>query len=1005
VISGGEIVNAVSLGVMPLEWKIGGAGDFDSDGKEDILWERISDGLRAAWLLNGAGGVKAAVSFGVVPTEWRMAGAGDYDSDGKDDILWENVLTGLRAVWLMDGGAGVRASVSLGTLLEWHMIAANDMTGDAKDDILLEHTTDGRRVLWGMNGGQVGMAVLLGTMGLEWQIAGTGDIEGNGKDDILWQRIDNGLRAAWLMNGTGGVISAPALTVESPSWDIAAVLIPDKTPPPPPETNVALTSLATTNRGYAIWTFTSNAAGAAFECSLNTGAFAACTSPHTRNDLVSGSNTFRVRAKSAAGVVDPTPASSNVTVTAAAVLHYAFSGNVVNGGSLAGVPAGALTNGAFVLGKVGQAIKLDGTASAKAVLTGSKDVLVKDYEWTIGVWFREDSPLQTSVGLVDFRGSDAGWHTYHGVTSSLVTTCSDAGCASFATPAAGGWHHLLYRYDGVSLTAGGAIQIFLNGVEVAVIPNASALPLIRAGIVDLVLGNFAGTTNASRFYVDELKAFNRVFTTAEQCTIVIGGTWTGTACTLPPPTTTIELMSLPTTNRNSATWTFSSNEGNATFECSLNSAAFAACTSPHTRTDLVANLNSLRVRAKNPAGTVDPSPPTSNVTWSGSPLLHYRFSSNLVNSGALAGIPAGTSTNAAFVMGKVGQAIKFDGSAGTKAVLGGTRDVLTKDYKWTIGFWYKVDAHQDDARLIDFRGEQHGWHSYDALATGSNIYTCSGPATDAACTNFTQGPAGVWRHLLYRYDASSASGLATIDIYLDGVYRASVPAPASVPRIGPTLTDIVLGLGSAYYIDELRVYNRVFSVGEQCTVIIGGTWTGSSCTLPPTFATLDFETLPNGAAVSEGPVSTQFQSAGVTFSFAPNAAGGSTVPALCNAGGMNPVGSPLDRAIMNPGTSGACGGGGYTGVIRLHFVPNANQVEFEVRGNDAVTFTVGALNGSGASIPMSQIARTVVQTFTGPGGYAIRVERWTVTNTTISRVDLNTANGLAILDDLVIRSP
>jgi hypothetical protein len=127
----------------------------------------------------------------------------------------------------MDGGAGVRASVSLGTLLEWHMIAANDMTGDAKDDILLEHTTDGRRVLWGMNGGQVGMAVLLGTMGLEWQIAGTGDIEGNGKDDILWQRIDNGLRAAWLMNGTGGVISAPALTVESPSWDIAAVLIPD----------------------------------------------------------------------------------------------------------------------------------------------------------------------------------------------------------------------------------------------------------------------------------------------------------------------------------------------------------------------------------------------------------------------------------------------------------------------------------------------------------------------------------------------------------------------------------------------------------------------------------------------------------------------------------------------------------------------------------------------------------------------------------------------------------
>ena len=32
--------------------------------------------------------------------------------------------------------------------------------------------------------------------------------------------------------------------------------------------------------------------------------------------------------------------------------------------------------------------------------------------------------------------------------------------------------------------------------------------------------------------------------------------------------------------------------------------------------------------------------------------------------------------------------------------------------------------------------------------------------------------------------------------------------------------------------DDVRIYNTAFSQADQCTVIIGGTWTGSACTLP-----------------------------------------------------------------------------------------------------------------------------------------------------------------------------
>jgi hypothetical protein len=230
IVQNGAITGAFGLGTMGLEWKIVGAGDFDSDQKEDILWENLSTGARAIWLMNGVGGVKAAVGLGVVSVEWRIAGAGDYNADGNDDILWQHTVTGVRAVWLMNGGGGVVSAPTLGVADPlWHMTAANDIDGDARDDIFLRHRTDGRILLWMMVGGQVVNAVSLGTMPADWQLAATGDIDGGGWDDAVWENTANGLRAAWLMGPGARVLSGPTLTVETPLWHIAAVLMPTVT--------------------------------------------------------------------------------------------------------------------------------------------------------------------------------------------------------------------------------------------------------------------------------------------------------------------------------------------------------------------------------------------------------------------------------------------------------------------------------------------------------------------------------------------------------------------------------------------------------------------------------------------------------------------------------------------------------------------------------------------------------------------------------------------------------
>jgi len=59
--------------------------------------------------------------------------------------------------------------------------------------------------------------------------------------------------------------------------------------------------------------------GASFECRLDSGSYAACASPKATSHLAEGLHTFSVRAKDAAGNVDPTPASRSFTVKTAAV--------------------------------------------------------------------------------------------------------------------------------------------------------------------------------------------------------------------------------------------------------------------------------------------------------------------------------------------------------------------------------------------------------------------------------------------------------------------------------------------------------------------------------------------------------------------------------------------------------------------------------------------------------------------------------------------------------------
>ena len=67
-------------------------GDFNGDGRDDLLW-RNTDGTVTEWLGQANGGFASNGPFNtnaMGPDRWQIAAIGDFNGDGRDDILWRN---------------------------------------------------------------------------------------------------------------------------------------------------------------------------------------------------------------------------------------------------------------------------------------------------------------------------------------------------------------------------------------------------------------------------------------------------------------------------------------------------------------------------------------------------------------------------------------------------------------------------------------------------------------------------------------------------------------------------------------------------------------------------------------------------------------------------------------------------------------------------------------------------------------------------------------------------
>jgi hypothetical protein len=196
-------------------------GDFDGDGKADILWRNTSTGTAILWQMDGFA-VEATGSIGGASTDWQIRALADFDADAKTDILWRNTASGAALIWLMDGFERRELGGIGGAGPDWEIAGAGDFDGDDRADILWRNTATGANVVWLMDGlTRTGLGGIGGVPPV-WAVAGVGDFDADAKSDILWRNTVSGTNVIWLMDGfakhdLGSIGAVP------PAWEVAGL--------------------------------------------------------------------------------------------------------------------------------------------------------------------------------------------------------------------------------------------------------------------------------------------------------------------------------------------------------------------------------------------------------------------------------------------------------------------------------------------------------------------------------------------------------------------------------------------------------------------------------------------------------------------------------------------------------------------------------------------------------------------------------------------------------------
>jgi hypothetical protein len=329
-----------------------------------------------------------------------------------------------------------------------------------------------------------------------------------------------------------------------------------------PDTSITSGPSGGTTSNEAVFEFASTEAGGSFLCTRDGGAPFGCTSPTTLSNLSQGVHTFTVRAIDAANNADLTPASRSWTVDAIGPDTTITSG-----------PSGATTSDDATFAFV--ANEEDVTFECSFDSAGFEPCTTPRTFLDIA-----QGPHTFEVRAIDIAGNpDASPAARAWTVDSIAPeTTIDTGPPAFSNSTSA-------TFTFSSNEPGSSFACSLDGAALAPCTSPTTLDSVAPGnhLFFVRARDAAGNVDASAASYAWL-----VDTTAPDTSITSGPTGAVTSV--------------------DATFTFNSSEGGSTFQCALDAAPLATCTSPKTYLGLAQGEHLFEVRATDAAGNPDATP-------------------------------------------------------------------------------------------------------------------------------------------------------------------------------------------------------------------------------------------------------------------------------------------------------------------------------------------------------------------------------------------------------------
>jgi hypothetical protein len=349
------------------------------------------------------------------------------------------------------------------------------------------------------------------------------------------------------LDGSGNVDGSPSAA----TWTV-------DTTAPTTTIGTAPSGSTTATTASIVFTGGDNVAVDSYECQLDAGAWAACASPKSYGSLASGSHTFKVRAKDAAGNVDASPATATWTVTTSA-------GSVLLGNQT--IEAAGDYNPAYDV----EAFPFTATASGSAA--------------SIAVYLDGDSSGAVALGL---------YANSAGRPAKLLAS------GTIASPTPGAWNTV--ALDGRPLIVSGttyhlSLQSATGGIKFRDRAGGPCTAHLVSPGQNVVPKQWPATDAG-------------YYSTCPASVYVNAGAADTTA-----PETSISAQPGTSTAATSASLAFTVTDdyGTTGAECRIDGSSWTACLSPRGYGGLAVGSHTFEVRGSDAAGNVDATP--ASATW------------------------------------------------------------------------------------------------------------------------------------------------------------------------------------------------------------------------------------------------------------------------------------------------------------------------------------------------------------------------------------------------------